>query len=237
VNHGTVTLRGIVPSFYDRQLAIEVTRRIAGVLKVQDELTVTGQKPNEVERRVYSARIAEPRDAAGGAGTEPARRASASHVVRQLRQSRLWNGLFANTAAVLRSLFLIVAVALAVGCGQSGTDTIVAVHPAKGKITFKGQPIPGAMITLHPKAELAEVPRPRASVGKDGEFALTTFSGKDGAPEGEYTVTVVWYKPIKNGPDVQAGPNVIPKKYTAPQTSDLHVRIAAGENDLPAIQL
>jgi hypothetical protein len=138
---------------------------------------------------------------------------------------------------LLRSLFLTAAVALAAGCGQSAPDSHVVVHPAKGKITFQGQPIPGAMLTLHPKTELPEVPKPRANVGNDGAFAVTTFAGGDGAPEGNYVLTVVWYKPIKKGADIQAGPNVIPKKFTAPQTSNLTVKIASGQNDLPTIQL
>jgi hypothetical protein len=237
VNGGMVTLRGIVPSFYDRQLAVEVTRRVAGVHKIQDELTVAGQATSEKERRVYTATNPEPTNASRGAGTESTRRSSASYVIQQLRHNRSWRGLFNNAAAVLRSLFLVVAITLAAGCGQGAKDASVAVHPATGKITFKGQSIPGAMLTLHPKTEIADVPKPRASVGKDGAFHVSTFAGGDGAPEGEYTVTVVWYKPIKNGPDVEAGPNVIPKQYTSPQSSNVTVKIAAGQNDLPTIQL
>ena len=59
----------------------------------------------------------------------------------------------------------------------------------------------------------------------------------DDVPEGDYTVTVLWYKPIQKGPDVVSGPNVIPAKYANPNTSDLVVSIKQGENDLPAIAL
>jgi hypothetical protein len=237
VDKGTVVLRGIVPTYYDRQLAIEVTRRVAGVLKVRDELTVTDQNSNTKEHVVYSARRQEPTNAKSGAGTESAQRSSASSIVQQLRQARSWRSLFGNAATVLRSLFLLVAVVLAVGCSNAPEISSVPVHPAQGKITFKGQPIPGATVVLHPKAAVENVPNPRANVGKDGAFQISTFTGNDGAPEGEYTLTVTWYKPIKNGPDVQAGPNVIPPKFTNPQTSTLQVKIAAGQNDLQTIQL
>ena len=234
VDNGAVTLKGVVPTFYDRQLAIEVTRHIAGVLRVKDELSVV---PNKSAANPSNPLRESSTSALRGAGTESARRSSAASLEQRAQSARRWTNLFSNAAVVLRSLFLLLAVALTTGCSDSAYDAAVAVHPTKGKITFKGQPIPGAMVTLHPKTAVTDVPKPRASVGKDGEFTFTTFSGKDGAPEGEYTVTVVWYKPIRKGADVQAGPNVIPKKYTAPQTSDLQVRIAAGQNELPAIQL
>lgn len=37
---GRVTLRGELPSFYQRQLAVSLVRRIAGVIQVIDELAV-----------------------------------------------------------------------------------------------------------------------------------------------------------------------------------------------------
>jgi hypothetical protein len=124
-----------------------------------------------------------------------------------------------------------------IGCSESKPER-VAVHPAVGTLTVKGQPAPGAFVTLHPKTKFGEdVPPPRANVDKNGSYKLTTFSGNDGAPEGEYTVTVRWYKPIKQGADLLQGPNVIPAKYTRPESSDLTVRIAAGDNSLPPIKL
>jgi hypothetical protein len=107
----------------------------------------------------------------------------------------------------------------------------------QGAITFKGQPIPGAFLTFHPENPIDNIPAPRASVNAAGEFTLSTFDGGDGAPKGEYIVTVQWYKPIRNGGDVVAGPNVIPRKYAAVNTSNISVRIASGSNQLPTIRL
>jgi hypothetical protein len=123
------------------------------------------------------------------------------------------------------------------GCGEA-TPQRVAVYPATGSLIVKGQPATGAFVTLHPKSGGAEgVPAPRATVDKEGKFALTTFNGGDGAPEGEYVVTVQWYKLVKNGADVSAGPNVVPPKYSRPESSNIVVRIAAGENTLEPIKL
>ncbi len=122
------------------------------------------------------------------------------------------------------------------GCAEAKPDR-TPVFPAKGTITFKGQPVSGALVALHPKAPIAGTPNPRANVGKDGSFQVSTYVTADGAPEGDYTVTVLWYKPVKKGEDIVSGPNVIPAKYANPNTSDLVVSIKQGENDLPAIAL
>lgn len=127
------------------------------------------------------------------------------------------------------------AIAIA-GCSDA-KPARTPVHPIKGTITFKGQPIPGALVALHPKTPLEGTPRPRASVNREGGFEVSTYDGGDGAPEGEYTLTVIWYKPIKNGDDVVSGPNVLPAKYGRPESSDLTISVKPGENSLPPIVL
>lgn len=39
-NNGTVTLRGAVPSFYQKQLCISCSRRVAGVINLVDHIEV-----------------------------------------------------------------------------------------------------------------------------------------------------------------------------------------------------
>jgi hypothetical protein len=121
--------------------------------------------------------------------------------------------------------------------GCSKTESRVVVHPAQGAIKFRGQPVEGAFVSLVPKNAVEGVPNPRATVTKDGSFALSTYDGNDGAPEGDYVLTVQWYKPVREGKDLVGGPNVIPPKYASAQTSDLTIHIAAGENHLKPIQL
>ena len=48
VRKGVVTLLGQVPSDHDRQLIIEVTQHIAGVLRVHDELVVAQELVGDV---------------------------------------------------------------------------------------------------------------------------------------------------------------------------------------------
>lgn len=138
---------------------------------------------------------------------------------------------FASRAAA-GALSVVLLAALG-GCGAKSEPERVAVFPVQGSITFKGQPMPGAIVTLHPKAPIENVPSPRAQVDKDGKLKVTTFNGGDGAPAGEYTVTVQWYKLVKNGADLIAGPNVVPRKYGQPGSSDLVVKVAeAGPNSV-----
>jgi len=123
-----------------------------------------------------------------------------------------------------------------VGCGKGGAAR-VPVHPVAGAVKFRGQAMNGAFVALHPKNPTDGVPAPRASVAPDGTFTLSTHDGNDGAPEGEYVVTVQWYKPVKVGKDVVGGPNVLPPKYASASTSDLKITVAAGENHLKPILL
>jgi hypothetical protein len=123
------------------------------------------------------------------------------------------------------------------GC-RSSHSTDVALHPVKGTITFQGKPISGAIVSLHPKeASKSVAPNPRASVQADGKFELSTFGQFDGAPEGDYVLTVQWFRPVNRNGDVMPGPNVLPRKYSKPATSNIDIRVASGTNELPTIQL
>lgn len=216
VSSGIVTLRGDVPTQYDRHLIVALTRHVAGVFGVDDRLRVADEPGRASEE---APAIAAPQaDERRGSWDPP----------RKLRRRTILRAGFASVS--------IVALALT-GCG-GGDASRVPVHPASGAIQFRGQPIVGAFVLLHPKnGPVAGAPSPRGTVGSDGKFTFTTYEADDGAPEGEYVLTVQWYKPVKQGNDVVGGPNVLPNKYAQAKTSDLKIRIAAGENQLPPIQL
>jgi hypothetical protein len=134
------------------------------------------------------------------------------------------------------AVVLAASVAIAsLGCSKA--DDHVAVYPVKGKIQYQGKPINGAFVTLQPKAAVEGVPGPRATVAADGTFEVSTFNGGDGAPEGDYTLTVQWYKAIVRDHELIGGPNALPAKYASPKTSGLLVSVAAGENLLKPIVL
>src|SRR5262245_21222176 len=145
-----------------------------------------------------------------------------------------------NTAQRLSSVafnLATIAALLLPGCSHSSPPR-AATHPASGSITYQGQPISGAFLALHPKTSVApEVPTATATVKPDGTFAVSTYDANDGLPEGDYVVTVQWRKAVKSGGDYLPGPNLLPAKYSRPESSDVVVHIAAGQNDLPHIAL
>jgi hypothetical protein len=97
----------------------------------------------------------------------------------------------------------------------------------------------GAFVVLHPQGtQSADGVRPRGHVAEDGNFSLSTYETNDGAPAGDYKVTVEYRSLVKKpSGDVAAGPNVLPKQYSRPETSPISVRIASGDNALAPIVL
>jgi hypothetical protein len=79
-------------------------------------------------------------------------------------------------------------------------------------------------------------PRPIARVGPDGSFTPTTYAGSDGAPAGEYAVTVAWVLEADNQgvprEERQEPRNLAPERYAKPETSGLRVRVQPGPNEL-----
>ncbi len=123
------------------------------------------------------------------------------------------------------------------GCGRSGPPR-VETNPTKGSITYQGQPIGGAFLALHPKSgAAADAPTSTAVVQPDGKFAVTTYEAGDGVPEGDYVVTVQWRKATKSGGEFVPGPNLLPAKYSRPESSDIVIHVASGANELAPIVL
>ena len=84
-------------------------------------------------------------------------------------------------------------IGLAVGCEGDDRPTPV---PVRGKVMYKkSTPAAGALVVFHPTDDADESAmggKPFATVGDDGTFELTTREAGDGAPAGEYGVTIDW---------------------------------------------
>src|SRR5438105_15139802 len=95
-----------------------------------------------------------------------------------------------------RGALLLAALALlAAGC--SGRRS---VSPVSGQVFVGKKPAAGAMVTFHPVRDAGgPVYRPNGYADAQGRFALTTYTQGDGAPAGEYVVTVEWI-PAKKSP-------------------------------------
>jgi hypothetical protein len=210
VHNGVVIVAGEVPTPYEKQLIGHFCRKTPGVERFVDT-TVVRNASLQTEKRPASPR--------------PPKR---QHIEWQL-PFRAWH--------VGAALGLMVLVWGAISLGRGRGPERMAVHPLTGTLVFEGQPAAGAAIVLYPQDPSISV-RPRASVKDDGSFAVTSYEPDDGAPAGDYRVTVEWRRPVagqESGGDDLPPPNVLPSVYAIPQTTPLKVSVKEGENEFPAI--
>ncbi len=148
-------------------------------------------------------------------------------------------------ASVAKRTALILSAALslaAAGCGSAQDPNQLPVFPATGKITFKGA-VPDGASGACIRKPMPRVPNgqeviPTAQVRSDGAFDFSSYAAKDGAPAGEYKVTVEWHRTVKSaGGEPTLGPNLLPPQYSKADTSPLTIVIAAGPNQLNPIVL
>ena len=130
---------------------------------------------------------------------------------------------------------------LLAGAGCTRSDGL-AVHPVSGSLRVNGKPAPAAVLTFHPVAEAGSEPvRPTARTGPDGTFKLTTRAEGDGAPAGEYRVTVSWFAPAVGKRPVEgddgAARALLPDKYSRPETSPLRAVVRPGDNEPITIEI
>lgn len=135
------------------------------------------------------------------------------------------------------------------GCaGEPKWDGEVDVSPARGTLTVAGAPLPGAHLILHP-VDANQKLKPQAYTGPDGAFAVTAFRTGDGAPPGEYVVTVGPnpHPEMIDGRYVEADTNVrtkaeeakakIPPKFTKRETSPLKITVKKDAPELGQLDL
>jgi hypothetical protein len=134
----------------------------------------------------------------------------------------------------IRAALAALTLAAAVGCGEGR----IATYPTRGQVLVGGKPAAGAFVVFHPASNASpKAGRPSATAADDGTFELTTFEAKDGAPAGEYAVTVQWSKP-KTTPLSLPGPDQLKGRYGDPAKSGLKASVAARpQNDLEPFRL
>ena len=129
-------------------------------------------------------------------------------------------------ATILFSLMLLF------GCsGTHGTANVA------GTVTYKGQPVDGATVILHPKSEDPIAKPAQGKTDSSGHFTVTTYFGPgeqpSGAMPGDYAVTVTKIDEPQGAFDPHKDPppkNHLPAKYSAPQQTPLSLTIKAGAN-------
>ena len=120
-----------------------------------------------------------------------------------------------------RRLRLLSILIMTSGCGPVGDR--IPVSKTSGKLVWSENQTMGLMIVLHPTDPTApRLPvQPTGVIQSDGTFEITCYETSDGAPAGEYIVT------IREAPRAEDAkrPKLPPPKYLKNATSPLRIRI------------
>jgi hypothetical protein len=128
---------------------------------------------------------------------------------------------------------MVLATALACSSCGSGRPT---VHTVRGRALHRNQPLANAVIVLHHLGDdpaLREL-MPNGRVDQDGNFTLTTYDPGDGAPAGEWAVTLTWPVPTRATADPErasSGADFFKGRYQDPRTSGMRIQIQPGLNE------
>ncbi len=114
------------------------------------------------------------------------------------------------------------------------------LFPVRGKVLCDGKPTDGALITLRALDTAQPFDKtPSARVKGDGTFAIGTYDPEDGAPPGEYKVSIFWFPPDFEAQAMRTGryPNRLPDVYGDAMKSPLKIEVKEGPNDVPTYEL
>jgi hypothetical protein len=149
-----------------------------------------------------------------------------------------WNWSYVTRGAACFALGFL-AVGWLTGCGEN--DTRVDVYPVKGKVLVGGQPAEGAQVVFYPQSPELQgpgMPVPEGTTDSDGQFELQSFDPADGAPAGDFNVTVSWPEPTpENFSGIIDPKDRLGGRYVDPQRSGLTVTVEKGGGELPPLEL
>lgn len=127
---------------------------------------------------------------------------------------------------------LIVAVA---GCGGNKGPVLYAVA---GSVRINGQPAKDVNVMFTPVSPipgLNELLSPSAVTAEDGSFRLMSFKPGDGAPAGDYQVTINY--PMNRFNKHLSGIDRLKGKFANPKTSGLTAKVEPKSNSLPTFEI
>ncbi len=126
------------------------------------------------------------------------------------------------------------------GCSAKEAPRLT-VFPVRGRILIDRRPPAGAELTLHPLVALEEPGNrsllPSARVQEDGSFRVGSYLADDGAPAGEYNITLAWPKITIEGGEEVIGPDQFNGRFNKPTNPIAKIRVKEEENEIPPIEL
>jgi len=133
-----------------------------------------------------------------------------------------------NSKLYLVACFLAICVA---GCGGSDGPKR---YPVEGSVLINGKPTVGVMVQFEhadPSVE-GNYRFPTAVTGEDGSFSISSSGEKDGAVEGDYSVTLMWL----SANDLSAY-DMLGGKYADKAKPAFQVTVKAEDNQLDPFDL
>lgn len=126
--------------------------------------------------------------------------------------------------------------------GCESDDGRVKVYPVDGVVQVRGEPLEGAELVFYPVAESLKgpgMPIPAGTTDENGKYQLRSFDPEDGAPAGEFKVTIFWPEPIPSNVDQEMyqPKDRLKGRYSDPNTSPLTATVEEGGGTLPAFEL
>ncbi|MEI8210620.1 MAG: hypothetical protein WCI02_00585 [Planctomycetota bacterium] len=123
--------------------------------------------------------------------------------------------------------------ATVIGCG--GGEKRVQTFKSSGKVVKSdGSPVPHALVVLHPIGGSTEAPKSRGTTDEQGIFQLSTYDTSDGAPVGQFSVTIEqWIRDDPNKPPK----NHLPPALSRAETSGFQVSITSGVNQINPFEI
>jgi hypothetical protein len=134
-----------------------------------------------------------------------------------------------------RLAFVVPLLLLVSACSGDGRPE---VHPVQGRVTFRKTPAASAVVVLRPvdSNPLKDI-LPHGAVRLDGTFKIGTYEADDGAPEGEYVVTITWPRVSTD----EAGDELITDRlrgrFANPSRSQWKIHVNKGTNTLEPFQV
>jgi len=128
-----------------------------------------------------------------------------------------------------------------IGCGEGNIQQ--PTFPAKGEVKLNGKPLKGATVVFHAvdKSKFKWQELPQGTTDAEGKFSLFTYSARDGAPAGDYTVGIA----LLQAPEEEGGDQVkwdasaakLPIKFADAKTSGITATVSAKATVIPTFEL
>lgn len=151
-----------------------------------------------------------------------------------------------KTVSATPACLMLVLVSVCVGCGADYGR--LEPQPVFGQVVINGQPAVGCTVVFVPvDPEVKGKVMPGGKTKENGMFQLTSHETGDGAPVGEYGVTLSWE--ATTWPDMEAemardrdavkpvGPDRLNQRFSSPEKSGIMITVKPGEEVLAPIIL